>query len=259
MRLILTSPGPLTPWIPEPYSDGMKDKNRNVEGYIKSQTAVVFVCLALAVGFVSGIALTIYKLDAQAPFTHEHDQPNQQGGKDDMLAALQDEVKRNPDNTGAWVQLGHLYFDSDQHKKAIQAYEKSLELDPKNTNVITDLGIMYRRSGLPQKAIESFERAVVVDPKHETARFNKGIVLMHDLDDKDGAITAWEELLAINPLAMAADNQSVDQLIKHYKEGHENNASIDGHDADGCVHGGTAQEPAGAGDAGALQDRVTPW
>ena len=41
---------------------------------------------------------------------------------------------------------------------------------------------------------------------------------MHDLKDRDGAIRSWEELLEMNPLAMAPDGRSVDQLIQHYRE-----------------------------------------
>jgi len=195
----------------------MKENSTKIAGYIKNQTAVVFVCLALAVGFVSGIALAIYKLDSDTSFKHQHTQQNVKGNKDGMLTALEDEVKRNPENTGAWVQLGHLYFDKDQHKKAIHAYEKALELSPDNTNVLTDLGIMYRRSGDPQKAIEIFDHVITLDPQQQNARFNKGIVLLHDLNDKQGAIAAWEGLLEVNPVAMAPNGQSVDELIQQYK------------------------------------------
>lgn len=48
---------------------------------------------------------------------------------------------------------------------------------------------------------------------------------MHDLGDREGAIRAWEDLLEINPLAMAGNNQSVDQIVKHFKEGHYKNRS----------------------------------
>jgi cytochrome c-type biogenesis protein CcmH/NrfG len=195
----------------------MNDTKQNTDGYIKSQTAVVYVCLALAVGFVAGIALTIYKLDGNQSFTHQHAQQNQQADQDGMLAALEDEVKRNPANAGAWIQLGHMYFDRDQHEKAIQAYETSLELSPDNTNVLTDLGIMYRRSGNPKKAVELFDRVIVIDPQQQNARFNKGIVLLHDLKDKAGAVAAWEGLLEVNPVAMAPNGQSVDELIQQYK------------------------------------------
>jgi len=200
-----------------PYSKHMNDKNKKLDGYIKSQTAMAYVCLALAVGFVAGIGLTIYKLDGNQPFTHQHPQQNQQADQDGMLTALEDEIKRNPANAGAWIQLGHMYFDRDQHEKAIHAYEKSLELSPDNTNVLTDLGIMYRRSGNPKKAVELFDRVIAIDPQQENARFNKGIVLLHDLKDKAGAIAAWEELLEVNPVAMAPNGQSVDELIQQYK------------------------------------------
>ena len=199
------------------YNMPMKDKKKKMDGYIKSQTAVVYVCMALAVGFVAGIALTIYKLDGNQSFTHQHPQQNQQADQDGMLTALEDEVKRNPANAGAWIQLGHMYFDRDQHEKAIQAYETSLELSPDNTNVLTDLGIMYRRSGNPKKAVELFDRVIVIDPQQQNARFNKGIVLLHDLKDKAGAIDAWEGLLEVNPVAMAPNGQSVDELIQQYK------------------------------------------
>lgn len=196
----------------------MNDKDKKMDGYIKSQTVLIYVCLALAIGFVSGIALTIYKMDSESAFTHQQPQQNQQGNKDDMLRALKEEVAQNPDNAGAWVQLGHMYFDRNEPKKAIHAYEKSLELSPDNTNVLTDLGIMYRRNGDPEKAVELFDRVTQLDPQQENARFNKGIVLLHDLKDKDGAVAAWEELLEINPVAMAPNGQSVDELIQEYKQ-----------------------------------------
>ena len=76
---------------------------------------------------------------------------------------------------------------------------------------------MRTYSGNPKEAVASFDRAIAVDPKHETARFNKGIVLLHDLKDEKGAIAAWRGLLEINPLAMAPNGQTVDELIRHFE------------------------------------------
>ena len=98
------------------------------------------------------------------------------------------------------------------------ADRKSLELNPDNANVWTDLGVMYRRSDNPKKALECFNRAADADPTHEVSRFNKGIVLLHDLNDMEGAIKAWEELLKINPFAMAGNGQSVDEIVKQFKQ-----------------------------------------
>ena len=138
-----------------------------------------------------------------------------------MFQALEDEVVRNPQNASAWVQLGNAYFDADQHQKAIAAYEKSLAIEPDNPNVWTDLGVMYRQDKQPEKAVAMFSKAMAMDPKHEVSRMNKGIVLLYDLHDEAGAVEAWEALLEINPLATFGDGQTVDERVRHYKEGHD--------------------------------------
>jgi len=98
-------------------------------------------------------------------------------------------------------------------------------LKPGNANVLTDLEIMYRRSGQPDKAIIIFDKAITADSKNENSRLNKGTVQMHDLNDRNGALRTWEDLLEANPLAMASKNQSIAQMLKHYKEGHDKDVS----------------------------------
>lgn len=171
------------------------------------------IAIAFAAGFICGAAAAVYKLNPTPASPHaEHSQV------DEMTAALEAEVARNPDNLEAWVQLGNIYFDHDEAQKAIVAYEKALALDPKNANLMTDLGVMYRRAGRPEQAVASFDRAVSVDPSHETARFNKGVVLMHDLKDTKGAMAVWKELADINPVFAAPNGQSLDEVIRHYSE-----------------------------------------
>jgi tetratricopeptide (TPR) repeat protein len=179
------------------------------------QTALIMAAAAFIMGFLTGVGFTIYKTGSSSNVT-----PIQGQSVDfaQQARALEAELSKNLQNTGAWIQLGHTYFDADQYEKAIHAYNKALELNPNNADVLTDLGIMYRRSGKPKEAVKSFEKAILVDPKHENSRLNKGIVLMHDLNDKSGAIRAWEELLAVNPFAMVGKDQMLAQLVQHYKE-----------------------------------------
>ncbi len=42
--------------------------------------------------------------------------------------------------------------------------------------------------------------------------------MLHDMQDFDGAIAAWEALLAVNPIAMAPTGRSVDELIQQMKK-----------------------------------------
>ena len=201
----------------------MARKKQNIEGqYVRKETFWLVTLLALAVGFFAGVMFAIFKSDSTAvPSQRQAQAPPPQAVDPDssnMIAALEKETRDNPQNVKAWIELGNSYFDTNQFQKSIQAYRKSLEIDPNNANVWTDMGVMYRRSGDPQEAIKSFNKAMEVDPKHEISRMNKGIVLLHDLNDMDGAIRAWEELLKINPVAMAPTGRSIDEMVQQMKK-----------------------------------------
>lgn len=186
----------------------------------KKETVLLIGLCCLIIGFLSGIVFTVYKTPAGVGAAKvATDQPAAQSGKLDAeqtqhLLQLELEVQKNPQNVEAWTNLGHLYYDSDQVEKAITAYNKSLALVPNNADVLTDLGVMYRRAGNPRQAIASFDRAIQVNAKHETARFNKGIVLLYDLKDQAGAIAAWQGLVSLNPMATAPNGQLVSEIIK---------------------------------------------
>ena len=191
--------------------------------YVKKETLYLACLLALAVGFFGGVMFGIYKtgpsgsVQTAAP-VQPASIPQSSADVSNKIAVLEREVAANPSDVAAWISLGNNYFDTDQYEKSIQAYKKALELVPDNANVWTDMGVMYRRSDRPQEAIKAFDKAIEVDPKHETSRFNKGIVLMHDLNDIKGAIEAWEGLLQINPVAVAPNGQSVDQMVVSMKK-----------------------------------------
>jgi cytochrome c-type biogenesis protein CcmH/NrfG len=184
--------------------------------YVRKETFLMVTLLALAVGFFGGVVFAVFKSDSKVPGQSAPVQPQPQTAApvgSDRIATLERETQANPTNSIAWTELGNAYFDSNQFEKSIGAYQKSLELDPSNPNVWTDMGVMYRRSGKPQEAIKAFDQAIAVDPKHEVSRMNKGIVLLHDLNDFDGAIRAWEGLLEVNPVAMAPNGVSIDQMV----------------------------------------------
>jgi cytochrome c-type biogenesis protein CcmH/NrfG len=206
----------------------MTTKNEMPEGYVKKESMLWVASVALVVGFLMGVVLTVYKSRSGLPVPSRppQSQPAPQPappqaakpGPSVETAAkifeLEKLTAQNPDDVEAWTQLGNLYFDTENFQKAIEAYQKSLALKPDNANVLTDMGVMYRRSGQPNEAIKAFDRAIAVDPSHETSRFNKGVVLMHDLNDIESAIKAWEGLVAINPMARSSSGQLVADLIK---------------------------------------------
>lgn len=189
--------------------------------YVRKETFLMVSLLCLAVGFFGGVVFAIFKSDSRAP-VQSAPAPAQTGTpasvNADQIAALERKTQAEPGNANAWTELGNAYFDADQYEKSIGAYRKSLELNPKNPNIWTDLGVMYRRSGKPEEAIKAFDQAIAADPKHEVSRMNKGIVLLHDLNDTNGAIEAWEGLLAVNPIAVAPNGISIDQMVTQLKK-----------------------------------------
>ena len=185
-------------------------------GSVKTETLIIVALVALAIGFVGGVAFGVYRAGrTDMPGPRPTTAPPAEDGQ--KLAALQDEAARHPDDPETWTRLGHYFFDQGDSAAAIGAYEKSLALRPEDPNVLTDLGVMYRRNGDPKGAAAIFDRALAVDGHHEIALFNKGIVLLHDLQDIPGALESWQRLLAINPSARTPSGQPLADLVDHVK------------------------------------------
>ncbi len=194
---------------------------------VTRQTLILAMAVALTLGFVGGAAFTSFKLAGSAapvgmsmPPQAENKQamPDPSPEIASRILKLEQYLKENPDDPEAWAQLGHQFFDSDRFKDAIEAYEKSLSIKPDNAPVLTDLGVMYRRNEQPKKAVEMFDRAIAADGVLDTPRFNKGVVLMHDLEDLPGAIKAWEGLISINPMAQTPGGELVANILERLKK-----------------------------------------
>lgn len=115
-------------------------------------------------------------------------------------------LRKDPNNLQAIVNIGNLYFDTRQDLLAIEHYRKALAIDPGNVNVRTDLSVCYRRKGNPDKAIEELKKAISTNPKHAQSRYNLGVILIHDKNDPEGGIKAWEGLLENVPDYPYRDN-----------------------------------------------------
>jgi len=129
------------------------------------------------------------------------EEPRGVGGEAINLSALneienyKEILRKDPNNLQALINIGNLYFDTRQDLPAIEHYRRALSLDPRNVNVRTDMAVCYRRSGNPDKAIEELKKVISIDPRHPQSRYNLGVILIHDKNDIEGGIQAWEGLL----------------------------------------------------------------
>ena len=189
---------------------------------MKKETVILIVVIAFLVGFISGATVAILRGtkgaekvgSVQKPQMVPPGAPAPAPPRDSIEAAsqiqtLKEIVKKDPKNLPAWVELGNLYFDTDQPKEAIEAYSRYLAVKPDNPDVRTDMGIMYRRLGQFDRALEEFRKAAQSDPKHVNSRYNIGLVLLHDKQDIQGAVKAWEEFLKVDPNSERAQRISV--------------------------------------------------
>lgn len=203
----------------------MAQKNRTTKESIappresknqKSQLVTWFIIFVA--GFLAGVAFTAYKgkIIGSAPPAAVQQQ-SQDNASEQAIRDLEAEANAHPENFENWIHLGHMYYDANQPEKAIAAYTKSLELHSGDANLLTDLGVMYRRTKQPEKAIELFDQAIKKDPKHLPSRFNKGIVLMYDLNNPTGAIASWDELLAIDPEAKTGSGEPIREFVEKIK------------------------------------------
>lgn len=196
-----------------------------------SRFGFFFLALCLfAAGFLAGVLVHQAMSDhsgsqaqsfQSAPAPAQQAAPQQSPAPDRATAAriaeLEKAVIRNPSDRNAFVELGNLYFDADQAKLSIMAYENALRLKADDPSVMTDLGVMYRRDGQYQKALDCFKKTLEIEPGHPVALFNTGIVFYYDLHDAADARKAWEELLKTHPDAKAPDGTPVTELLKQLK------------------------------------------
>ncbi|HUL36693.1 MAG TPA: tetratricopeptide repeat protein [Thermodesulfobacteriota bacterium] len=180
---------------------------------MKKETVILYVVIALLVGFICGATAGILWVTRGGEKTARVQKPQMATPgapapapparssieTTSQIQTLKEIVKKDPKNLPAWVELGNLYFDTDQPKEAIEAYKQYLASKPDNPDVRTDMGIMYRKLGEFDKAIEEFKKAAQSDPKHINSRYNLGLVLLHDKQDMKAAIKAWEDYLKVDP------------------------------------------------------------
>lgn len=143
-------------------------------------------------------------MQASVPLDHDLGQ---------LVADLEKKAAANPNSAPDWINLGNIYFDSQQPLKAISAYEHALHLAPKNADVLTDLGIMYRETGQFEHAVDCFRKAVAINPEHENALYNEGVVMLNDLKKKAEAVAVWQKLLELNPHAISPQGKPMKELL----------------------------------------------
>jgi cytochrome c-type biogenesis protein CcmH/NrfG len=125
-------------------------------------------------------------------------------------------VKKDPEDLDAWMKLGNIYFEHNRYPEAIEAYSQYLSLKPVDPDIRTNMGIMLSRLGDYDGAIEEFRKAAESDTKHMNSWYYLGFTLLHDKQNPNEAIKAWEDYLKVEPKGERANQVRV--LLERLKE-----------------------------------------
>ena len=169
--------------------------------------SIVFAVAGMCFGIILGWVIGIQQAGNQSPAPLQAAAAQGQGAGQQQsppldearVQALTTVFNSDPQNAGAAVQLGNVYFDAERYQDAIKWYEEGVRLDPKNADASTDLGISYYYTGQTDRALAQFEHSLKVDPKHSKTFLNQGIVLAFGKQDLAAAEAAWKQVVALAP------------------------------------------------------------
>lgn len=127
-------------------------------------------------------------------------------------AKILDRIITNKNDSEAWLTLGNLYFDLEDHERSIEAYTKYLQLVPGDCSALSDRGAMYRTLQNYTAAIADFETCLRSGRRHMPALYNYAVIFCKDLKNDSRCKKALSMLGETYP-----DNEQARELIKLYK------------------------------------------
>jgi len=150
---------------------------------------------AIAAVALAGGAIGYRLLDERAP-------DEKPASPADPLAELERQANADPDNAGAWQELGFAYFEQGRFAEAAEAYRRATEADPDSAVLWSSLGealvMGSQRDPMPVPAREAFRKAASLDPSDPRARYF--LAVEKDLaGDHQGALADWLALLRDTP------------------------------------------------------------
>src|SRR5271157_4740526 len=118
---------------------------------------------------------------------------------DKKAAPLVEKLKGDPNSSDLLIQVGNIYKATHQFKEAADYYNKALQVDPKNVAIRTEMASCLYYNGDVDGAISQLRQSLHYDPKDANSLFNLGMIKWQGKQDREGALTAWRQLLKSNP------------------------------------------------------------
>ena len=116
------------------------------------------------------------KLDAERWFQRGLELEQTGGPIEQIVEAYEKSLELDPSSAGALVNLGTIYFNGRDWKKAERYYLKALEADPEYALAHFDLANLYDECGERTKALEHYQAALRIAPNYADAHYNLALL-----------------------------------------------------------------------------------
>ncbi|MGD0578507.1 MAG: tetratricopeptide repeat protein [Bryobacteraceae bacterium] len=116
----------------------------------------------------------------------------------EAVAAYRKAVELDPVSSGAWLNLGTVYYNQRQWDQAEACYRKALEVRSDYGLAHYNLGNLYDETGRPQEAIEQYKKALEIDPSYADAHYNLAL-LYQSAAEPLSALRHWRIYLRLEP------------------------------------------------------------
>jgi protein O-GlcNAc transferase len=83
--------------------------------------------------------------------------------KERAAAALEEAIKKDPNNAELWVHLGFAYRKQGQIDPSQSAFEKARALDPRVKEALYMLGLIYEKKGRTQEAEQAWKEYIAAE------------------------------------------------------------------------------------------------
>lgn len=117
---------------------------------------------------------------------------------EDSTTLWMDVLRRYPDASFAYYNLGQHYLSQGDPGKAMEYYNLAIGLEPDVPAYYINRGNLFRIAGEPAMAAEDYRKALSLEPNDPVAYFNLGNTLMQT-GDLQRAAEAYRNALALEP------------------------------------------------------------
>lgn len=119
------------------------------------------------------------------------------------LEQVRTALKRDPNNSKLWVELGLVFWDHGDYPNALQSFQQAVKVGPNTAEAHNWLGAALMQRGDFPSAIAEFRKATSLDPKYGRAYTNLGSALSKSGNLAEG-IKVFQKALALEPDSLAA-------------------------------------------------------